>query len=88
MLAVRCICSDAYRIERVAKILGIDKAKAKKQLSVIDKEQAAFFKKVFNKKSALSYEFDMVLNLDHFSKPEDVADLVTLAFNRKFKAAG
>jgi cytidylate kinase len=88
VLAVRCICSDDYRIERVANLMGIDKAKAKKQLSAIDKEQAAFFKKAFNQKAALPYEFDMVLNLDHFARPEDTADIVTLAFNKKFNTAG
>ena len=45
------------------------------------------FKKVFGKKMAAAYEFDMVLNLDHFSNPGDVADIVTLAFDRKFKSA-
>lgn len=87
VLAVRCICSDDYRIQRIATLMGIDKSEAKKQLSVFDKEQASFFKKVFNKKSALAYEFDLVMNLDHFAKPEDVADIVTLAFNKKFKPA-
>lgn len=85
VLAVRCICSDDYRIERIAKIIGTGKSEAKKQLATIDKEQAAFFKKVFNKKSALPDEFDMVLNLDYFTKPEVVADIVVSAFERKFE---
>ena len=29
----------------------------------------------------------MVMNLDHFTNPGDVADIVTLAFNKKFEAA-
>jgi len=30
----------------------------------------------------------MVLNLDHLANPGDVADIVALAFNKKFKHAG
>jgi cytidylate kinase len=88
VLAVRCIGSDDYRAKRIADIMRISKADAKKKLSSIDKEQAVFFKKVFGKRTATPYEFDMVMNLDHFANPGDVADIVTLAFNKKFKAAG
>jgi len=88
VLAVRCIGSDEYRAKRIADIMRISKADAQKKLSSIDKEQAVFFKKVFGKKAATPYEFDMVMNLDHFANPGDVADIVTLAFNKKFKAAG
>ncbi|BBO70720.1 hypothetical protein DSCA_46500 [Desulfosarcina alkanivorans] len=88
VLAVRCICSDARRAGRIADIMKIGKAEAEKKLSGIDKEQAAFFKKVFGKKAASPYEFDMVMNLDHFSRPGDAADIVALAFDKKFKDAG
>jgi hypothetical protein len=47
VLAVRCIGSDDYRAKRIAYIMHIDRAEAKKKLPGIDKEQAAFFKKVF-----------------------------------------
>ena len=85
VLAVRCICSDDYRVKRISAITGLGKAEARKKLAAIDKEQAAFFKKVFNRKSASPYEFDMVLNLDHFTKPEVVADIVATAFEKKFE---
>jgi len=88
VLAVRCIGSDDYRAKRIADIMHISKAEAKKKLPGIDKEQAAFFKKVFGKKVASPYEFDMVVNLDHFVNPGDVADIVALAFNKKFEDAG
>jgi cytidylate kinase len=87
VLAVRCICSDDFRTRRIADIMGIDEAETKKKLPGIDKEQAAFFKKVYGKKEASPYEFDMVVNLDHFSNPGDVADIVALAFGKKFKDA-
>jgi cytidylate kinase len=88
VLAVRCIGSDDYRAKRIADIMRISRAEAKKKLTGIDKEQAAFFKKVFNKKAATPYEFDMVMNLDHLANPGHVADIVALAFERKFKGAG
>jgi cytidylate kinase len=88
VLAVRCIGSDAYRTRRIADIMGIDEAEAKKKLPGIDKDQASFFKKVFGKKAASPYEFDMVVNLDHFPRPGDVAEIVALAFGKKFKDAG
>lgn len=84
VMAVRCICSDEYRCERVANIMDADFSEAKKQLAVLDKEQAAFFKKVFNRKTASPYEFDMVLNLDHFADPEAVADIVVATFEKRF----
>ncbi|MBC2745258.1 MAG: cytidylate kinase-like family protein [Desulfosarcina sp.] len=87
VLAVRCICSDDYRAKRIADIMHISEAEAKKKLPGIDKGQAAFFKKVYSKKAATPYEFDMVMNLDHFANPGDVADIVALAFNTKFKGA-
>ena len=88
VLAVRCIGSDDYRAKRIADIMRISRAEAKKKLSGIDRDQAAFFKKVFGKKAASPYEFDIVMNLDHFTNPGDVADIVALAFNKKFEAAG
>lgn len=87
VLAVRCIASDDYRAQRIAGIMGIDREAARKKLGGVDKEQAAFFKKVFGKKAASPYEFDMVVNLDHFARPDDVADIVALAFGKKFKPA-
>ena len=86
VLAVRCICSRGYRVERIAAIMDISKDEAQKQLVDIDKEQAAFFRKVFGRKSAQPDEFDMVVNLDHFNDPSDVAEIVALAFHRKFGA--
>jgi cytidylate kinase len=88
VLAVRCIGSDDYRAKRIAEIMHISRSEARKKLPGLDKEQAAFFKKVFAKDEAPAYEFDMVINLDHFANPGDVADIVTLAFNKKFKTAG
>lgn len=84
IMAVRCIFSDKRRRRRIAGITGMEYDEARRQLSDMDKAQAAFFKKVFGKKDAHPSEFDMVLNLDHFGSPSDVADIIVYAFRKKF----
>ena len=84
VLAIRCICSDEHRTERLARILNVGKKPAASKLPQIDKEQSEFFKKVFSKKEALPYEFDMVINCDYISNTQDAAEIVELAFKKKF----
>lgn len=84
ILAVRFICSDSHRIKRLSKILKIDENEAADLLNRINKEQSAFFKKVFGKKAASPYEFDMVINCDYMESPEVASDLVEMAFRKKF----
>jgi hypothetical protein len=45
VLAVRIICSDKYRIERLAGILDVEEREAEKLLHKIDQEQRSFFQK-------------------------------------------
>jgi hypothetical protein len=84
VMAVRIICSKAYRVERVARLLNVEIEKARKQLDQIDKEQRDFFKRNYNKKDASPYEFDMVINCDYLSKPASVAQIIATAFEEKF----
>ncbi len=85
-LAVRFICSDEYRIKRLAEILNVSEKEMQKKMNQIDKEQTEFFKKVFGKKEASPYEFDMVINCDSFSDPKNMADIVIKAFQSKFSS--
>jgi cytidylate kinase len=84
VLAVRFICSDAFRTERLASLLKINGSEAVKTLARIDREQKAFFKKAFDKKDAPASEFDLVINFDHLGHPKLAADLVARAFRNKF----
>jgi len=84
VLAVRCISSREYRIMRVADILGVSEADARKELDEADKEQRSFFQKTFGKKDAAPDEFDLVINCDFLHKPESVADVIHRAFISKF----
>ena len=86
VLAVRIICSDKHRIERLANILDVEESEAEKLLHQIDHEQRAFFKKVFGKKVASPYEFDMVINSDFITGPAGAAEIIACAFKEKFGA--
>ena len=85
VLAARIICSDEYRIARLAGILDVEETEAEKLLHQIDHEQRAFFKKVFGKKDASPYEFDLVINSDYITEPEG-AEVIACAFKEKFSA--
>lgn len=84
VLAVRFICSDAFRTERMASLLNIGQEEAVKTLAKIDREQQAFFRKAYGKKDAPAYEFDLVINFDHLADPRLAADVVARCFRKKF----
>jgi cytidylate kinase len=84
VLAVRLVCSDSFRVERLASLLKIGAEEAAKTLTKIDREQKAFFKKAFGKKDAPASEFDLVVNFDHLGNPRLAADLVARCFRKKF----
>lgn len=86
VLAVRCISSREFRIERVADILGVTEGIAEKELDDADKEQRKFFKKAYGKKDASPDEFDLIINCDFISNPEWAAEIVATAFAEKFHA--
>jgi cytidylate kinase len=84
VLAVRFICSDGYRVNRLASLLHVHPEEAAKTLAKIDKEQAGFFKKAYGRRDAPASEFDLVVNCDHLSSPKLAADIVRRAFRTKF----
>jgi len=84
ILAVRFIGGRSHRIKRLTKILKTEEREANIKLNQIDKEQKDFFKKVYGKKEASPYEFDLVINFDYISKPKWAADIVETAFQTKF----
>jgi cytidylate kinase len=84
VLAVRIISSNQFRIQRLVTIMNISKEEAAKQISELDRLQAAFFKGVFNRKDASPYEFDIVVNCDYIKQPRSVAEIILRAFREKF----
>ena len=85
-LAVRIICSDEFRVARLAGILDVEELEAEKLLTQVDREQHAFFKKAFGKKDASPYEFDLVINSDFIPDPGKAAEIIAQAFKGKFAA--
>ncbi len=84
VLAVRFICSNGHRIRRLARILDVKEKESESKLELIDKGQKDFFKRVYGKKDASPYEFDIVINCDYIAEPQWAAEIVALAFNKKF----
>jgi cytidylate kinase len=84
VLAARIICSDDYRIHRLAEMLDLDEDAAGRTLKQVDREQKNFFKKAFGKKDAPPAEFDLVLNCDYLYDPEWIAAVVATAFEKRF----
>ena len=84
IMAIRFISSDKYRIRRLVSIFNVKEEDAASSLDRFNKEQSAFFKKVFGKKAASPYEFDMVINCDHIKDPHSAAEVVETAFRKKF----
>jgi len=83
-LSVRFIASNEHRIKRMNKMSGHDVKDAEKTLKRMDKEQMDYFQAVYGKDGTESDCFDLVINLDRFPDPQGPADIVKLAFNRKF----
>jgi cytidylate kinase len=84
LLAVRLICSRENRVKRLAGVLKADEAEIDSQMEQIDKEQADFFKKVYGKKDASAYEFDLVINCDYLREPGWAASITREAFVQRF----
>lgn len=84
VLAVRIISSVPFRVQRLVSLMNISKEEAAKQISQLDQQQTAFFKKVYNKKDASPYEFDLVINRDYVKEPRSVAQIILSAFREKF----
>jgi cytidylate kinase len=84
VLAARIISSERFRVQRLVSLMNISKEEAAKQICELDRQQAAFFREVYNKKDASPYEFDMVINCDFIKEPRFVAEIILSAFREKF----
>jgi cytidylate kinase len=83
-LSVRFICSTEFRINRLAEILNIDRAKAQEHLDRCDREQQRFFKTVYQKQETDLDGIDLVINRDHLVGTLEAAKIVACAFEQKF----
>ena len=84
VLAVRIVSSRESRIKRIVRVANISEVRAEEVLDQVDREQGAFFKNVYGKKSAPVDEFDLVINCDHIQDGRLAAELISLSFQKKF----
>jgi len=84
VMAVRFVCSKAYRIKRLAVLLNVEAQEIERKLEDFNLKQSYFYKKVYHLGKASTQEFDMVINCDFIEDPEDAAAMVELAFKKKF----
>ncbi len=84
VLAIRFIASKEQRVKRLADIMDLDEKEVETKIEQMDREQRDFFKKIYERKDASPYEFDLVINCDYISDPKWAADIVALAFKEKF----
>jgi cytidylate kinase len=84
VLSVRFICSKAYRVDRLANLMGLTQSAAEKQLNILDNEQHKFFQTVYQKKKASNDDFDLVINRDHITGVSQAAQIVACAYGEKF----
>lgn len=84
VLAVRFIAGREYRISRLSGLLGIPWEQAETRIKIMDKEQKAFFKSVYQKDEANPDEFDLVINLRHLKDAAQAVEIVACAFEQKF----
>ena len=84
VLSVRFICSKAYRVDRLANLMGLTQTEAEKQLNILDNEQHKFFKTVYQKNEVGNDDFDLVINRDHITGVSQAARIVACAYGEKF----
>ncbi|MBC2715870.1 MAG: cytidylate kinase-like family protein [Desulfobacteraceae bacterium] len=84
VLSVRLICSNEYRVKRLADNLNISTTAAKLKLNHFDVEQKNFFRRIYNLKKASPYEFDMVINRDYIQDAQQAAEIIITALIQKF----
>ena len=85
ILAVHLNCSKEFRVRRISGIMDISPEAADQRIDDLDREQGAYFKKLTGKREQPLEEFDLLINCDHISNPEWVADIVETAFRCKFQ---
>lgn len=84
VFAARIISSTQARIRKLASLKNITEQEASREINELDRQQAAFFRAVFDKKDASPYEFDVVINCDEFKDLGSVAEIILKAFKEKF----
>ena len=84
VMAVRFVCSKAYRIKRLAAIFNVEEHEIERKLEDFNLKQSYFYKKVYHLEKASTQEFDLVVNCDYINDPQWAAEIVEENFRKKF----
>ena len=84
VMAVRFVCSEAYRVKRLATILNVEEQEIERKLEDFNLKQSYFYKKVYGLEKASNQEFDLVINCDYIQEPQWAAEIVEENFRKKF----
>jgi cytidylate kinase len=85
ILAVHFLGSREIRARRIARIMDIRPEAADRKIDDLDREQAAYFKKLTGNRERPIEEFDLLINCDHIANPQWAADIVETAYRSKFE---
>ena len=66
VLAVRCIASPKFRLQRIMERTGLDKTAARRRISEIDRGRREFVERFFHHDSSDPHLYDLVINVDRF----------------------
>ncbi len=84
VFAVRCISSRQHRVERLSRILSVGLKDAETMVERADSEQRRFYSSVYQRSNAPASEFDVVLNFDYLSRPDQIADILLRMYALRF----
>ncbi len=81
-LHVQIVAPLPYRIARIMRLAGVDRAAAEKIIEERDREKETFIRTLSNKDWRDPSHYDLVLNIDHFSN-EVAAEIIVKAAQAK-----
>lgn len=84
-LSIQLISSRKHRVQRLAKLLGVNENTAEGKLATLDEEHHEFFKEVYLREKISTDEFDLIINMDCFNSGYQVARTIACAFEQKFQ---
>lgn len=80
-LAVRLVAPMTYRVDRIARRVGISRAKARQHIACVDRGRREFVRRFFNRNIDDPHLYDLVINVERFG-PEAAAERIVGAYPR------
>ncbi len=84
VLAVKIVAPKSYRALRLAEIMGASEQEALSKIESLDDQQRDFFSKVFSVSTDVPFEYDLIINRQHFPETDWAAGVICSAFEQKF----